>query len=98
MFFIFIQAVKAAKSVTGINNETEAIKEFRKKLDSPDNYFNKELFPANESDAHAHARCSTIEEAKKYCPIRWKALQDWFKEARMVNLKIKEQTFSKKQK
>ena len=98
MFFIFIQAVKAAKSVTGINNETEAIKEFRKKLDSPDNYFNKELFPANESDAQAHARCSTIEGAKKYCPIRWKALQDWFKEARMVNLKIKEQTFSKKQK
>ena len=73
-----------AKNVTGKDNETEAVREFRKKLDSPDNYFNNEAFPANESDALAHARCSTIDGAKKYCPMRWKALQSWFKEARMV--------------
>ena len=76
--------MKAAKSTTGIDNETEAVIEFRKKLDSPDNYFNKEPFPANESDDQAHKRCSSIEGAKKYCPMRWKALQGWFKEARMV--------------
>ena len=76
--------MKAAKSVTGKENETEAIREFRSKLDSPDNYFNKDPFPDNESDAHAHARCSTIEGAKKYCPMRWKALQEWFKESRTV--------------
>ena len=39
-----------------------------------------------------------LREPRNIVPIRWKALQDWFKEARMVNLKIKEQTFSKKQK
>ena len=81
---VYLQAVKAAKSVTGKENETEAIREFRSKLDSPDNYFNKDPFPDNESDAQAHARCSTIEGAKKYCPMRWKALQEWFKESRMV--------------
>ena len=76
--------MEAAKKVTGKSNETEAIKEFRQLLDSPDNYFNKVPFPANESDAQAHARCSTIEGAKKYCPMRWKAIQGWFNEARMV--------------
>ena len=76
--------MKAAKSVTGKENETEAIREFRSKLDSPDYYFNKDPFPDNESDAQAHARCSTIEGAKKYCPMRWKALQEWFKESRTV--------------
>ena len=76
--------MEAAKKVTGKSNETEAIREFRQLLDSPDNYFNKVPFPSNESDAQAHARCSTIEGAKNYCPMRWKAIQGWFNEARMV--------------
>ena len=88
MFFVFVfsQAVEAAKSDTGEANETEAIKQFRNKLDSSDNYFNDEAFPENESDSKAHALCSSIDGAKKHCPMRWKALQSWFKEARMVNI------------
>ena len=78
--------MEVAKNFTGKDNETEAVKEFRSKLDSPDNYFNKDEFPANESDDQAHVRCGTIEGAKKYCPMRWKALQSWFKEARMVRV------------
>ena len=78
--------MEAAKNVTGKSNETEAIREFRELLDSPDNYFNKVPFPPNESDAQAHARCSSIEGAKKYCPMRWKAIQGWFNEARMVKV------------
>jgi len=77
-------AVEAAKGDTGETNETEAIKQFRKKLDSSDNYFNDEAFPENESDSKAHELCSSIDAAKKYCPTRWKAIQSWFKEARMV--------------
>ena len=76
--------MEAAKNVTGKDNKTEAIKEFRSMLDSPDNYFNKDSFPANESGDQAHERCSSIEGAKRYCPTRWKALQAWFMEARMV--------------
>ena len=76
--------MEAAKKDTGKENETEAIKQFRNKLDSPDNYFNVDPFPDNESDSQAHVRCSSIDGAKKYCPKRWEALQSWFKEARMV--------------
>ncbi|XP_068740719.1 uncharacterized protein [Montipora capricornis] len=81
---LYPQAIEIAKSVTGNQNESEAIKEFRIKLDSPDNYFNKEDFPANESDEQAHKRCRTPEGAEKYCPMRWKAMQSWYEEARMA--------------
>lgn len=76
--------MEAAKSATGKNNETEAIEEFKRQLNASSNYFNDADFPANESDDQAHQRCSSIEGAKKYCPMRWKTLQSWFKEARMV--------------
>lgn len=77
--------MQAAKGDTGEDNETEAIKQFRNKLDSSDNYFNDDAFPDNESDSNAHVLCSNIDGAKKYCSMRWRALQSWFKEARMVN-------------
>lgn len=69
-----------------MDNETEAIEKFRKKLNSSDNYFNDKPFPGNESDTEAHAQCSSIEKAKENCPERWEALQSWFKEARMVRI------------
>lgn len=78
--------MEAAKTDTGQANETEAIKRFRNKLDSSDNYFNDQPFPDNESDRNAYTLCSSIDGAKKYCPMRWKAIQNWFNEARMVNI------------
>ena len=75
----------AAKSATEIDNKTEAIKEFRKQLDAPSNYFNNASFPANETGEDAHVRCSTIEKAKKNCPKRWSVLEKWFTEARAVS-------------
>lgn len=77
-------AVKAAKSFTGNNNESEAIALFKEELNASSNFFNSESFPANESDEMAHHLCSNAKAAKKYCPKRWAALQEWFKEARMV--------------
>ena len=73
-----------AKQVTGDQNETEAVKKFKKILSSPDNFYNKEDFPASESDDQAHRRCRSVEGAKKYCPVRWKALQSWFRDTRIV--------------
>ncbi|KAL9986426.1 hypothetical protein ACROYT_G000573 [Oculina patagonica] len=77
-------AIEAAKNDTGKDDETEAIEEFKKKLNSSDNYFNDKAFPDNESNDKAHELCSGVDGAKKFCPERWKALQSWFKEARMV--------------
>ena len=76
--------MEAAKRATGEQNETTAIKKFKEKLNSSEEYFNDETFPANESNDDAHEKCSNIEGAKKYCPTRWEALEKWFTEARSV--------------
>ena len=47
-------------------------------------FFNKEPFPANESNENAHNLCTSVEEAKKYCPNRWETMEKWFAEARRV--------------
>ena len=80
-----IQAIEAAKSATGISNESQAIEAFKRTLNDSSNFFNAEAFPANESDEDAHENCNTIEKAKINCPQRWKVLESWFKEARMVS-------------
>ena len=80
--------MEAAKSFTGNNNESIAIAIFKKELNASSNFFNNESFPANESNEMAHRLCSSVKEAKKYCPKRWAAIQEWFKEARMVGIPV----------
>lgn len=69
----------------GINDTTQAVEAFRKKLNSSESFFNDEPIPKNESDKNAHVKCSTPAGAEKYCPTRWKALMRWFKESRRVS-------------
>lgn len=52
-------------------------------------FFNKEPFPANESDENAHNLCTSVEEAKKYCPKRWETMEKWFAEARRVRVYLR---------
>lgn len=82
-----MQVLEVARNVTGLDNNTEAVKKFREMLTDRSNYFNEEPFPKNESDEEAHKRCSNIEDAKKYCPKRWEAAEKWWAAARMVNIK-----------
>ena len=76
-----------ARNVTGLHNDTEAVKKFREMLTERSNYFNEEPFPKNESNEEAHKRCSNIKDAKKYCPKRWEAAEKWWAAARMVIIK-----------
>lgn len=76
--------LEVAREVTGEANNATAVKRFREKLNSSENYFNSEPIPKNESDEEAHKKCSDIEGAKKYCPKRWAAIQLWFSESRKV--------------
>lgn len=82
----FYQVIEIAKEVTGINSATEAIRVFRRKLNSTESFFNDAPIPRNESGKEAHKKCSNLKGAKKYCPKRWAAMQLWFKEARTVSL------------
>ena len=79
------QVLEVARSVTNQTNNDTAKELFIKRLNESDMYFADKPIPANESDANASVLCSSVEGAKKYCPNRWKAMQNWFAEARKVN-------------
>ena len=81
-----------ARQVTGENDNMTAKDEFMKILNNSDMFFNNMSFPAEESNDTAFKLCSTAEGAKKHCPNRWQAIQQWFKETREV-IKIQYSVF-----
>lgn len=82
---IFLQAVAVAKQVTGVNDTNMAVAQFRAKLKSQSMYFNDAPLPKNESGPDAYVKCSSVEGAKKHCPVRWRTLQKWFRSSREVS-------------
>jgi len=79
---LYPEAVDIAKTVTGLENETEAVKSFRQFIHSPSMYFNEEPFPKNESDERAHRKCNSERAARDFCPVRYAAMQRWFEFSR----------------
>lgn len=82
--YIF-QVLEIACSVTNQTTDASTKDLFIKRLNESDMYFEDKSIAANESDENAHVLCSSVEGAMKYCPNRWKAMQNWFTEARRVN-------------
>ncbi|KAK3740549.1 hypothetical protein QZH41_004318 [Actinostola sp. cb2023] len=78
------QVIQIAREVTGEQNSSIATKKFKKILKQDDMYFSEEAIPASESDKNAYKLCSTVEGAKKHCPVRWKAIQNWFTYSRQI--------------
>ncbi|KAJ7390544.1 hypothetical protein OS493_024581 [Desmophyllum pertusum] len=85
---LYPEVLEIARSVTKQTNNDTAKELFIKRLNESDMYFTDKPFHANESDDNAHKLCSSVEGAKKYCPKRWEAMQNWFAEARRVNNQI----------
>ena len=69
------------------DNDT-AKERFIQRLNYSDMYFIQKEIPQNESDENAHVICGDVEGAKKYCPTRWRAIQNWFAEAEMVGQRL----------
>ncbi|XP_028411290.1 uncharacterized protein LOC114533870 [Dendronephthya gigantea] len=91
---LYPQVLEIARNLTGLSNDTEAVREFRKMLNKSSNYYNEEPFPKNESNEEAHKKCSNIEGAKKYCPKRWEAAEKWWADARMAMSLIDSKTIN----
>ena len=72
-------AIELAKKLTNIKDEEQAVKNFSNYLNGPDMFFNTTEIPENENGIEGGRRCSNMEEAKKNCPVRYKAMIDWFK-------------------
>ena len=54
---LYPEAVQIAKTITGLDNGTAAVKSFRRFIQLPSMYFNEEPFPKNESDERAYRKC-----------------------------------------
>lgn len=81
---LYPQVLEVARLVTKESDNDTAKINFIQRMNHSDMYFTKEEIPRNESDEKAHVLCGDVESAKKYCPTRWRALENWFAEARMV--------------
>ena len=75
---LYPRAVEIAKKITGNQNETQAVDEFKKRLEDQSMFFNDEKIPENESNKDAFAKCISMEKAKIHCPKRYKAMLTWF--------------------
>lgn len=76
-----------ARDVTQEDDTQKAKDEFIKILNRSEMFYNKGDIPKNESSAAAHKLCSSIQGARRFCPVRWNAMQNWFAHAREVSSK-----------
>lgn len=79
------QVLEIARFVTQESDNDTAKEKFIKEMNHSNMYFIEEDIPKNESDENAHVVCGDVEGAKKYCPTRWRAIQNWFAEDHMVS-------------
>lgn len=75
---LYPRAVEIAKKVTGKQDEGQAVDDFKRLLEDQSMFFNDEKIPENESNKDAFAKCTSMEQAKIYCPNRYKAMLTWF--------------------
>ncbi|KAL9959270.1 hypothetical protein ACROYT_G032580 [Oculina patagonica] len=73
------QVVSVARLYTLEKDNSTAVSEFRRVLESRDMFFNAQPFPANESGEAAFFRCTTEQASRLFCPTRWRAMQTWIK-------------------
>ena len=83
---INFKVLNLTRHVTQENDHQSAKEKFIGILNRSEMFYNKEEIPENESNETAHKLCSTISGAKRYCPVRWNAMQNWFAHAREVRL------------
>ena len=76
-----------ARQVTDENDNKTARERFVRILNNSDMFFNNMSFPPQESTKMAFKLCSSVDNARRYCPNRWHAIQQWFKETREVSNK-----------
>ena len=77
---LYPQAIEIAQKITNINDEKAAAITFKTKwLDSTEMFFNSTPIPVNESSKDGFDKCVSMETARLYCPVRYKAMVDWFK-------------------
>lgn len=69
--------MRIAKLYTNEQNETKAMSSLLKKTQEPDQWHGAIQFPQIESNETAYRRCTDNKSAKRFCPIRWRSMENW---------------------
>lgn len=76
--------MEIAREVTSEQDNKTATDKLKEILKQDKWYFNDTEIPESESNQNAYKLCSSVDGAKKHCPVRWKAIQKWFTYSRQV--------------
>ncbi|XP_065654037.1 uncharacterized protein LOC100201250 [Hydra vulgaris] len=79
---LFKRAIILAKQITKKNAEDDAIKTFIEDLNDPKHFFNTSLIPESENGNEGAKKCKNMATAKINCPVRYNAMNEWFKYVR----------------
>ena len=85
--YLYGQAIQMAMSMTG-KSKHNAVIEFKQFLDDDKHFFNTTVIPDDENGEEGGKKCKDMESAKLNCPVRYEAIQNWFRFAEMVLAKI----------
>eukprot|EP00794_Sanderia_malayensis_P009549 gene9550-10536_t len=76
---LYPQALAIAKHFTKQSDDVMAARMFKAQyIDSPASFFNSTPIPDNESSSDAFDKCTSMETARIYCPVRYKSMLTWF--------------------
>ena len=81
---LYRRAVEIAIKITNQTEEDSAVSEFKMDMNHPRHFFNTTAIPENENGAVGGTRCKNMEMARKNCPVRYEAMQLWFKYAQQI--------------
>ncbi|XP_032229067.1 uncharacterized protein LOC5504853 [Nematostella vectensis] len=82
---LYEELLQLARKISGEKDNDKAKLKVQEEFNKPSNYFNETSIPANESDKNAHKLCSSVDTAKAHCPVRWRAMENWFQYVRQLS-------------
>ncbi|XP_066933605.1 uncharacterized protein [Clytia hemisphaerica] len=68
--------------------EAESIRELKIDLEHPRHFFNTTPIPEEENGQTGGSRCHDMKTARKYCPVRYEAMQAWFEYVQMTMARL----------
>jgi len=81
---LYKRAEEIAVKITNKTLQDGAVQEFKVDMNHPRHFFNTTPIPDNESGSIGGSRCKNMEMARKNCPVRYEAMQLWFKYAQQI--------------
>jgi len=85
---LYKRAEEIAMKITNRTSLEMAVDELKIDLNHPRHFFNVTPIPDHENEALGASLCRNMKMAKRNCPVRYKAMQEWYNFVRMTISRI----------